>query len=948
MELLMAKPKKPATYSLFQRLSLFFFKRTRTTVIIWLLVTVFGIASYTTLLDREGFPSINTPFALAQGTYLVNDPQKVDKEVAAPMSEFLLKQSGVKTVQTQSFDNFYTTMVSYNEDVDATTRSQELQKSIEEQNVVPDNATVKLEAFKFGLTERGDDLAISFYAKDANTSTQDLVTAGQKAAEKIKSKNLSLVEEASIISPYETATNPLTGQAEQSQQSFERFGTRENNQNSFYSAVLIGINAKDDADKLELDKEISGIINDLNKDPELSAYHLVISGSDAPLINAQIDELQKTLLEGLLAVLLVGSLVIAIRASLITVLSMVTVIAIVNGLLFLFGYTLNTITLFALILGLSLIVDDTIIMVEALDAQRRKRKDAREAVEVATGKVGRAMIAATSTAALSFAPLLFVGGILGTFIRSIPITIISALITSLFVALIFIPLFARYLLLGKNQMGKGNAREVSANIEAAVARFVSAPMIWARNSKAKLFGVGITAVLIGLSFIGASAFLFQKVTFNIFPSSKDTNQISATITYPANTDIEQAQRIASEAEKKISDTLGDNFVKAAYFGQADIQKATLTIDLTDYKERVVKAPELVEKINNEFESFNQADVKANQIDAGPPASDFTARINSSQNREAAARLADDIAAYMKTVKLERPDGTNPTIEAVAVGNSSIYNRDDNKPYIQVSAGFKDTDTTTLVTLAQQAIEKEFPDDRVASYGLDRNAISFDFGQESENQDSFKTLALAFPIVLGVIYVLLAVQFRSLLQPLLIFLAIPFSLFGITLGLYLTDNAFSFFAMLGFFALIGLSIKNTILLTDYANQSRRAGMDAIDAAHEALAERFRPLIATSLTAVVSLIPLAITAPFWEGLAVVLIFGLLSSTFLVVTVFPYYYLGAEYLRSRISRAPAAWLALSVALAVILALVGLNELLWIAPIASLMAVITYKRQRRQRIAS
>ncbi len=157
----------------------------------------------------------------------------------------------------------------------------------------------------------------------------------------------------------------------------------------------------------------------------------------------------------------------------------------------------------------------------------------------------------------------------------------------------------------------------------------------------------------------------------------------------------------------------------------------------------------------------------------------------------------------------------------------------------------------------------------------------------------------------------------MLQPLLIFMAIPFSLFGITLGLYLTDNAFSFFASLGFFALVGLSIKNTILLTDYANQSRRAGMGAVDAAHEALAERFRPLVATSLTAVASLIPLAIMSPFWEGLAVFLAGGLLSSTFLVLTVFPYYYLGSEFLRSRISRKKGlAWIILSIVLSLLLA--------------------------------
>ena len=114
------------------------------------------------------------------------------------------------------------------------------------------------------------------------------------------------------------------------------------------------------------------------------------------------------------------------------------------------------------------------------------------------------------------------------------------------------------------------------------------------------------------------------------------------------------------------------------------------------------------------------------------------------------------------------------------------------------------------------------------------------------------------------------------------------------GLDITHNAISFFTMLGFFALIGLSIKNTILVTDYANQAKRAGMGTIDATVAALEERFRPLFATSMTAVVSLIPLALSSPFWQGLAVVLIFGLLSSTLLVITVFPYYYLGGEWLR------------------------------------------------------
>src|SRR4029078_5905306 len=110
-----------------------------------------------------------------------------------------------------------------------------------------------------------------------------------------------------------------------------------------------------------------------------------------------LSELQRVLLEGLLAVLVVGSLAIAIRASLITVLSMITVLLITLGLLFAIGYTLNVITLFALILGLALIVDDTIIRVEAIDAPRHHLEDRRQIIVEATSKISRAMVAATTT-----------------------------------------------------------------------------------------------------------------------------------------------------------------------------------------------------------------------------------------------------------------------------------------------------------------------------------------------------------------------------------------------------------------------------------------------------------------------------------------------------------------------------------------------------------------------
>jgi predicted RND superfamily exporter protein len=289
--------------------------------------------------------------------------------------------------------------------------------------IIPPQATLQIKDFKFGFTPRGDNIVVSFYAKD-KTPTPILAEKAKQAADLINSKNLSLVKSASIINPYDTVTNPLTGKSVIAQKSFDRYGERNNNQNSFYDSIVIGIQAQPGADNLKLDKQVTEVISQINNDPRFSNYNAVISASFAPQIKAQINELQRVLLEGLLAVLIVSSILIAIRASFITVISMVTVIVAVNGLLYLIGYTLNTITLFALILSLSLVVDDTIIMTEAIDASRRKENNPREVIKVATGKISKAMIAATLTATLCFAPLAFVGGILGSFVRAIPITII--------------------------------------------------------------------------------------------------------------------------------------------------------------------------------------------------------------------------------------------------------------------------------------------------------------------------------------------------------------------------------------------------------------------------------------------------------------------------------------------------------------------------------------------
>jgi multidrug efflux pump subunit AcrB len=372
-------------------------------------------------------------------------------------------------------------------------------------------------------------------------------------------------------------------------------------------------------------------------------------------------------------------------------------------------------------------------------------------------------------------------------------------------------------------MGEQGVREVAAGVEAKIAHALTWPMHWAKGSSKKLWTVGMSAVIIGVLFIGAAGAIFSKVTFNLFPPSKDTNQLMVMMSLPEGTTINTAQETVNKADSIVAETLGKEFDIASYYGQATPESAIMYVNLTPYTSREPTAKKLAADVQNNIQKeLPNVVTTVAQIDVGPPVAAFNVQVQT-ENREAGFKLANDVAEYMKSAELSRVSGTKAKFTNVTVSTQNTVVRSKAKQVVQITAGFDADDTTTLVTLAQDAVKKQFPKDKVASYGLDKDALGFDLGQEAENQESFNGLVTAFPIVLVAIFILLAFEFRSLLQPLLIFMAIPFSLFGVTLGLFVTDNAFSFFCAMGFFALIGLSLKNTILVIDYANQARRSGM-----------------------------------------------------------------------------------------------------------------------------
>ena len=201
----------------------------------------------------------------------------------------------------------------------------------------------------------------------------------------------------------------------------------------------------------------------------------------------------------------------------------------------------------------------------------------------------------------------------------------------------------------------------------------------------------------------------------------------------------------------------------------------------------------------------------------------------------------------------------------------------------------------MVTATETAITNEFDDDRLDEFGFTSNDLMFDFGQESENVESFESVQVAFVLALFLMYLLLVLQFNSFSQPLLILLAVPFGLVGVGMSLLIVEHELSFFVMVGLIGLVGIVVNNAILLVDYANQERRAGAKVDEAIISALGQRFRPILTTTLTTVGALTPLALSDPFWEPLALTIIFGLIASSVLVLTLFPYFYIVFEQARA-----------------------------------------------------
>jgi len=849
-------------------------KRYIIVVALWLVLIGVGMFAYFSGLNREGFPPINFPVGTVSGTYFVDDAGKVDKDITQPLSEAYVDLEGVASVDSTALENGFFLFVEFDSDLTSQEGVDKLNQA--SKDILPEEALVEFNPLAPAKFLERYDLLISVTTEDSDPQ------ALQKRAEEVAKymvKN-SEIEIAETQELFTNAIDPATGEEIQRQTRFNRFSSADG---EFKDSISIGLIRSDTgSDVLEFSDAVKSHID---SDPTTTDRFETVIGADfATDVRLQLSSLQANMLSGLLAVAAVSLLLIGWRVALVTSAFMITTIITALVMLWAFGLSLNVITLFALILTLGLLVDDAVVIAESIEANRKISKSPVEIVKYAIGRVGAASFSGTLTTVLVFIPLLFVTGILGEFIRVMPLTIIVTLLASFVLSITLIPALASpFILKGK---APNNfiirAEQSAANWLGKLAKAFSGTL---KNSII-YSTAGFIASFVVVIFTVVT--LFSQLSFNIFPPPKDSNQFVVTADFDNGTTIKEAEELSKEIDVAVAEELGDNLLRAQYIRSSE-RSAILFVDLISFSNRDATSPVLIEKIQTKLDKIQGARASADILTNGPPTEDFPfkVQINTGEDVVAAQTLAEDISKKLNGNKVTRANGETAVVTETEIFGTQEIIRVGGEQQISVGAKFDGDDTTALVTAAEEFVVENFDEKDLENRGLEVDALEFDQGQESDNQEDFAATQTAGLVALGAMALLLIVQFRSILQPILIMMAIPFGLIGVAWGLKATNNPMSFIAVIGIIGLIGVVVNNTILLTDSANQARREGMSSTEAISHAIVIRFRPLIATTLTTIAGLTPLMFSDPFWEPLAVSMIFGLGVSTILVLVLFPIYY-------------------------------------------------------------
>lgn len=723
------------------------------------------------------------------------------------------------------------------------------------------------------------------------------------------------------------------------------------------SAVSLGVIKQATANPLELSKALRQLLPKISAElPE--GMTATISYDSSVFIDRSIEAVFKTIGEAILLVL--GIIFFFLRNFRATLIPLVTIpVSLVGafGIMFALGFSINTLTLLALVLAIGLVVDDAIVVLENIFRHIEDGMPRLQAAQQGAREIGFAVVAMTLTLAAVYAPVAFMTGRTGKLFIEFALTLAGAVLVSGFVALTLSPMMCALLLRHEEKHGAAFMmieRFLDA-LNAGYRRLLSATL--QRRWLVMTLFVAVAA-LCGV--------LLKSLKSELAPV-EDRGIIFGMFVGPEGATLEYSEKYARQLEAIYSQTKDvDRFFVVA--GNPTVSQGISVVGLTDWNDRTRRSPDIAKELFPKFQGIPGVmafPVTPPSLGQSPRERPVNFVIVTSAPYDELQKVTQQFLGELAKnsnltnidtdLKLNKPelsvavrrdkaadlgvpvDTIGRTMETFLGGRQVTRFKREGEQYdviVQVADVERQTPDDireiyvrgrdgSMIALDNLVLVKEAISPRELNHFGQRRAVTItanlapgyalgealnfmngvadkvlkpgyavDYnGQSREFRQSSSSLALTFLLALAFIYLVLAAQFESFRDPLIIMLTVPLSMAGALLALWLTNGTLNVYSQIGLVTLVGLITKHGILIVEFANQLQEQGRELKAAVIEAATLRLRPILMTTGAMVLGAVPLALAtgagAESRQQIGWVIVGGLLLGTFLTLFVVPTVY-------------------------------------------------------------
>lgn len=1012
----------------------FCLKHKVTTIMAYVLIVVFGIMGFTSL-PLALLPDIELPMAVVYTTYSNAGPQEVENMVTKTIESACASVSGMDEIQSLSSEGSSMVMVTFADGTDMDEAMVDLRDRIDRvKGFLPEDAdapmamTIDVDAMPVvtvGL--KGADLAeLQAIAEDDiqpaleridGVASVDIAGGYENEiaidtdADRLAGYGLSVSYIAQMLAAENVALP--AGEVQSGDQSFSvradgEFSSVSDIANTLiplptggtvrlsevanvYVApkeqtaiakiggepcITISVNKQSDTNTLQVAERAKDALNEVTALQPTLDWSLLMDQSD--MINMTVDSVVQNIVFGvLLAAIVLFVFLRDLGATAVISVSMPICIISVFLIMQVFDITMNMMSLGGIAMGVGMIVDNSIVVLENIFHYRSDGCDRFTSCVEGTKEVALSISASTLTTVAVFLPIGLSGGLSGMMFREFCITICSLLLASLLIALTLVPVLC-YALLdrgGKHRMRMPDTghdiadRPLMRKYKELLAHFIthrkkaiiiSGAMIVAFLGSIAIAGVELmpqmdeSMVAIGVEMpvgsdledVSAMADRAVDIALEQVPeiesiyystggasmsTTSTANSASITVNLVDKSDRDRtSQQVADDLRPYMQDLAGAE-ISVEASGTMDMSSMTgdaisVTLRGDDYDKlsqtaeqlagQLAALPGAIEVSSSASEQVPEVEITLNRANAsrfGLTAATIGQAVRGELSGQTATQLkvngeeitvtvrgdsrAETSIDALKSVMIPTQTGGSVPLSLVANVDTVLapqsINRLNQSRTVTITGGADDTVSTAEMSQAVQGVLDTFelPD-----------GITYETGGEMEEMiNTFTQLAYALVVALGLVYFVLASQFESFVMPVIIMTILPIGLLGSLFTLPLTGNKISMVAFIGVIMLAGTVVNSSIVLIDYMNIRRKRGEDKDTAILNACPRRVRPVLMTTLTTVLGLLPMVFSngegAEMMRPMAIVMITGMVVSTIVTLLFTPVYYSLIDSLTQRV---------------------------------------------------